>query len=204
MVTLLLLFNGFAALLLAVTGGLVVLLHRRIHTMQKALKDSPLFADELTTNMVRAKATLAQLATAIEERGPDLKRDIKKADDALQDLDFVLARADKVMTRLEDKMQNASTQTGVNLAGPAQYNGAASPFEEQIQQTFQRAPEPPVAPQVQQRVQPRTPVQQPARPTNVVSPAVLAHRRLAAAYQERGRNRSVSEDELRKALEDRL
>lgn len=208
-------FNGILALLLAATGGLLIVVHFRLKKMQSALQHSPAFSDELTNNMVRAKATLAQLATAIEERGPDLERDVRKADNALQDLDFVLARADKVLNRLEERMQQASDQTGTNLAAPD-----TNPFASEIERSLQQAQQPNMSQQdimhllqqqflrqptePQPELQPTQPVHQPA-PSNVVSPAVLAHRRLASAYQEGGKRKStVSEDELRKALEDRL
>ena len=194
-----LVFNLITSILLLAVGGLLVRLHFGLHKMRSDLNKLPVLGDQFTSQMINARATLAQLNTAMEENAPMLSGDIKKAENALQDLDFVLARAEKILTQFDDKIR--SPQGAKPMAAPT------APQQPVTMPLATRTPEIPgdveakvVASTAQTKV--AKVVESKPEPRNSTEAAL---RRMASAYQQRkGQNQTVSESELRAALEGRL
>lgn len=198
-----LILNLTTALLLLAVGGLLIRLHFGLNKMRADLKKLPVFGEQFTGQMISARATLAQLNAAMEESAPNLTRDVKKAENALQDLDFVLARAEKILTQFDAKIRSPLAVKAITAAPAPEPQPQPAPMPlatrtpeipADIEARVMAAPTQAKVAKVTERTE--------AEPRNSTEAAL---RRMASAYQQRrGQNQTVSEADLRAALEGRL
>lgn len=190
--------------LLAGIGGLLVLLHVRLREFLGMQKQMPVLGEALSANLIQARATLAQLSSALQNQGLTLETNLKKAENTLQDLDFVLHRADKILggldTRLEraqmleEKEKNFSFEPKLFLAEKQEDSKTEAP----VPSPRPSASVTPLRARVEEKAEPK-PV---ARPTAVPTrPSVQVHQKMVEAQKKAGRRLpSDAEERLRKAL----
>ena len=107
MIAVLAVLDVMLMVMLAAVAGLVLWLHFKIQDFQKDAKRLPQLSDTLVENMVKARAALAQIMSTLETTGPEMEAATRKAQDAFQDVQYTVARAEEVLNRLETKVDQA-------------------------------------------------------------------------------------------------
>lgn len=96
-------------LLLAVVGSLVIWLHLRLNALSSALKHEKELAKSLDHSLVKAQDAIKGLMEAAQEHAPILQQHIQKAQAVLQDFDYVMGRAEAVMSKADSKITAPQT-----------------------------------------------------------------------------------------------
>lgn len=88
-------------IMLAVVGALVLWLHFRLHQLRSSEKKMHLLSDELSESLRKANRGLFEFSRVVREEGPKLDKEVFKAGQTVQDLDFMLAKAEKLLKRMD-------------------------------------------------------------------------------------------------------
>lgn len=88
-------------IMLAVVGALVLWLHFRLHQLRSSEKNMYLLSDELSESLRKANRGLFEFSRVVREEGPKLDKEVFKAGQTVQDLDFMLAKAEKLLKRMD-------------------------------------------------------------------------------------------------------
>ena len=103
--------------MLAVVGALMIWLHMRLNNLSEAIRHERELARTLDESLRRAQKGVQDLANAAETYGPDLQGRIQQSNSLLQDFDFVMDRAEKVLRKFDEapqmsaRMQNVAGET---------------------------------------------------------------------------------------------
>lgn len=89
-------------LLLAVVGSLVLWLHFRLHQMRSAEKKMILLSESLNESLRKANRGLFEFSRVVREEGPKLEKEVFDAGQTVQDLDFMLSKAERLLKRMDD------------------------------------------------------------------------------------------------------
>ena len=94
-------------LMMFALGGLFVVLHLRLRRFHQEVGAMPVLADDLTRALAGSTKAMQQLAQAAQRDGNQLEDTIARAEHILQDLTYVLDRADKTLARLDGHLGTA-------------------------------------------------------------------------------------------------
>ena len=170
--------QGLLFVILTVVGLLLIWLHFRLQELLESRKKMPALADDLTEVMLKARTSIAQLMTGVSEQAPELDNKLHEAQKVLQEFDYVMDRENKVLERLDGQLEKARNQAPELLAVPKREQKKASAEKQEVSQNSATI----------------TPLR----------PAVAAAYGAGAAPQEGKPAASDAEDELRRALSQRL
>lgn len=124
-------FDVFLTLLLVGVGVLMAVLYLRVRALTQADRQLPALSDQFVAAMEKARLALRDMGSLAQTRGAELDDKIFIAERALQDLTYVLDRAEKILARLD-------AHTGI----------AQPPVQAPVQPT----PQPRLAPETATRV----------------------------------------------------
>ncbi|MFT7433571.1 MAG: hypothetical protein ACI9TY_001208 [Alphaproteobacteria bacterium] len=99
-------------IMLAVVGGLVLWLHYRLYTLKNAEKAVPNLVSSLADSLKKAHRGVFELSRLVREDGPKLEKEVFNAQQTVQDLDYMLDKAERILKRMDDafeKMDRIST-----------------------------------------------------------------------------------------------
>jgi hypothetical protein len=99
-------------LMLAVVGALVLWLHYRLHQLRSSEKKMMLLGDDLSEILQKAKRGLFEFSRLVREEGPRLEKEVFTAGQTVQDLDFMLAKAERLLKRMDDSFERSEVITG--------------------------------------------------------------------------------------------
>ncbi|MBI1363353.1 MAG: hypothetical protein GC134_05160 [Proteobacteria bacterium] len=114
-------FDGFLTLLLLAVGGLMVVLYIRVRALTQAENTLPVLSDQFVQSVDRARTALRDMGAMAQNKGTELDDKIFIAERALQDLTYVLDRAEKILARLDGHTGTAP------VAVPASVTAAPAP-----------------------------------------------------------------------------
>jgi hypothetical protein len=84
-------------------GGLLLMLHQRIRDLATQAQQMPMLSEQLNEALNRTREALRLLAEAARTEGARLEDKTLLANRTLQDFDFVLDRAEKVLRRFDER-----------------------------------------------------------------------------------------------------
>ncbi|PPR19478.1 MAG: hypothetical protein CFH43_00159 [Proteobacteria bacterium] len=88
-------------IMLAVVGALVLWLHFRLYQLRSSEKNMYILSEELSESLRKANRGLFEFSRVVREEGPKLDKEVFKAGQTVQDLDFMLAKAEKLLKRMD-------------------------------------------------------------------------------------------------------
>lgn len=91
-----------SCVLLALVAGLLLTVGLWLYEFRQNYKKAPLLGEELTRQLIGAREALVNLQRTAKEAGPELAKAVASAQNMTQDLNFLLARAEKVASALDD------------------------------------------------------------------------------------------------------
>lgn len=97
-------------LLLAVVGALVIWLHLRLNALSGAVRHEKELSKTLDLSLEKARLAIGELMEASKTHGPELQNHIQKAQSILQDFDFVMGRAEKILQNFDNKNDSYAHQ----------------------------------------------------------------------------------------------
>ena len=100
-------------LMLAVVGALVLWLHFRLHQVRSSEKKMFMLSEKLNESLNKANRGLFEFSRVVRDEGPKVEAEVFKAGQTVQDLDFMLVKAEKLLKRMDDAFDRA----GVVLEG---------------------------------------------------------------------------------------
>ena len=112
-------------ILLAVVGSLVIWLHLRLNSLSSAIRHERELAKTLDKSLERAAEGIRALAKAAQEHSPELQAHIQKSYGVLQDFDYVIDRAEKVLHKMDEHPQmNMPKMSGDKVIPSVQVNAS--------------------------------------------------------------------------------
>lgn len=90
-----------SCVLLALVAGLLLTVGLWLYEFRQNYKKAPLLGEELTRQLMAAREALLGLQKAAREAGPELAKAVSAAQTMTQDLNFLVARAEKVASTLD-------------------------------------------------------------------------------------------------------
>jgi hypothetical protein len=91
-----------SCVLLALVAGLLMTVGLWLYEFRQNYKKAPLLGEELTRQLMSAREALVNLQRVAKESGPELAKAVSAAQNMTQDLTFLIARAEKVASKLDD------------------------------------------------------------------------------------------------------
>lgn len=94
-------------LMLAVVGALVLSLHFTLHRLKKSDQKLPSLTEMLSESLQKANRGVFELSRLIRENGPKLEKEVYHAQQTVQDLEFMTAKAEKLLKRMDEAFERA-------------------------------------------------------------------------------------------------
>ncbi len=91
-----------SCVLLAFVAGLLMTVGLWLYEFRQNYKKAPLLGEELTRQLIGAREALVNLQKTAKESGPELAKAVAAAQNMTQDLNFLIARAEKVASKLDE------------------------------------------------------------------------------------------------------
>tara|TARA_R110000868_G_scaffold262401_1_gene520919 strand:- start:80453 stop:81166 length:714 start_codon:yes stop_codon:yes gene_type:complete len=101
--------NVMVIIMLAVVGGLVLMLHYRLYALKNNERDVPVLVSSLADSLQKAHRGVFELSRLVRENGPNLEKEVFKAQQTLQDLDFMLDKAERLLKRMDTAFEKADS-----------------------------------------------------------------------------------------------
>lgn len=99
-------------ILLAVVGALVLWLHFKLHRLRSSEKKILSLSEDLTESLNKANRGLFEFSRLVREEGPKLEKEVFNAGQTVQDLDFMLAKAEKLLKRMDNAFDMSESVIG--------------------------------------------------------------------------------------------
>lgn len=99
-------------LMLAVVGALVLWLHYRLHQLRSSENKMMLLGDELSESLQKANRGLFEFSRLVREEGPKLEKEVFNAGQSIQDLDYMLSKAERLLKRMDDSFDRSEMVAG--------------------------------------------------------------------------------------------
>lgn len=103
-------------IMLAVVGGLVLWLHYKLYTLKNSEKSVPGLVSSLDESIKKAHRGVFEFSRLIREDGPRLEKEFHKAQETVQDLDYMIDKAEKVLKRMDEAFERADMVSSPVLA----------------------------------------------------------------------------------------
>ena len=93
--------------MLAVVGALVLWLHYKLYALKHAEKEAPPLMILLSESLQKTHRGVFELSRLVRDEGPKLEKEVFTAQQTVQDLNFMLDRAQKLLKRMDDAFEKA-------------------------------------------------------------------------------------------------
>ena len=107
MTTSALIFDIFLTVLLLGVGGLMAVLYVRVQTLVRAETTLPTLSDQFVAAMQSAREALKSMGDIAHQKGGELDDKVFVAERTLQDLTYMIDRAEKVLARMDTHLGTA-------------------------------------------------------------------------------------------------
>lgn len=101
-----------SCVLLALVAGLLMTVGLWLYEFRQNYKKAPLLGEELTRQLMAARDALLGLQKTAKETGPELAKAVSAAQTIMQDLTFLVARAEKVADKLDAATSQGKPRPG--------------------------------------------------------------------------------------------
>ena len=203
-------FDTILFLLLTGVAGLMVWLHYKFKQILKSNKEVPVLSNMLSNNMSDARNALSELSGAVRNKAPELDKKIMEANRTIQEITFVLAKAEKVMKQFDTRLDAIrELKTSANYASSMDNNkkDSAGDDKKALEELLGKSKTSAATPKVNGNTkEQRTDHQKWMSSHKKIGFKRTASRLAANAYKNVGSNATVTEaeEDLRKAFQERL
>jgi hypothetical protein len=125
-----LMFDVFLTILLTGIGGLMAVLYMRVRALTQAEQTLPTLSDQFLEAIQRGRDALRDMGDMAQARGTELDDKVFVAERALQDLTYMLDRAEKVLQKMDVQLGMSTPSAPIQASRPVETT-AARPQPEQ-------------------------------------------------------------------------